>query len=51
MLFNIIMFVGMYPVVFIMYFVLKLNVENRGGTVFGLCVPKDKDSLRNFTGR
>mgnify|MGYP006990356234 CR=1 FL=1 len=34
MLFNIIMFVGMYPVVFIMYFVLKLNVENRGGIYF-----------------
>ena len=32
MLFNIIMFIGMYPVVFIMYFVLKLNVKNRGGT-------------------
>ena len=51
MLFNIIMFVGMYPVVFIMYFVLKLNVKNRGGTVFGLCVPKDKDFAEEFYGQ
>ena len=51
MLFNIIMFIGMYPVVFIMYFVLKLNVKNRGGTVFGLCVPKDKDFAEEFYGQ
>lgn len=48
MLLNIILFVSMYPVVLIIYFVLKYSGKNRNGTVFGLCVPKDKELAEEF---
>lgn len=48
MLLNIILFIGMYPIVFILYFVLKWSSTNRNGTVFGLCVPKDKALAEEF---
>lgn len=48
MLLNIILFIGMYPIVFILYFVLKWSSTNRSGTVFGLCVPKDKALAEEF---
>ncbi len=48
MLLNIILFVSTYPVVLIMYFVLKYSGKNRNGTVFGLCVPKDEALAKEF---
>ena len=48
MLLNIILFIGMYPIVFILYFVSKWSSTNRNGTVFGLCVPGDKALAEEF---
>lgn len=48
MLLNVILFVGMYPVIFILYFVLRWSAKNRNGTVFGLCVPKEKAFAEKF---
>lgn len=48
MLLNIMLFVGMYPVIFIFYFVLKWNGKNRNGTIFGICVPKEKETAEEF---
>lgn len=48
MLLNIMFFVSMYPIIFILYFVLKWNGKSRNGTVFGLCVPKEKEAAEEF---
>lgn len=45
---NIILFISMYPVVFIVYFVMKYSGKNRNGTMFGLCIPKDEQLAEEF---
>ncbi len=48
MLLNIIMWIGLYPVIFIMYFVLKLSAKDRSGIVFGVRLPKAADGEEEF---
>lgn len=48
MLFNIIMLVGMYPVIFILYFVFKTCGKNKNGIVFGVRIPKDAGTAQEF---
>ncbi len=48
MLLNIIMWIGLYPVIFIMYFVLKLSAKDRSGIVFGVRLPKAADGAEEF---
>ncbi len=45
---NIILLIGMYPAIFIIYFTMKYSGKNRNGTMFGLCVPRDEQLAEEF---
>lgn len=48
MLLNVIMWIGLYPAIFIIYFVLKLSAKDRSGIVFGVRLPKAADGAEEF---
>lgn len=48
MLFNVLMLVGMYPVVIILYFVYRMNAKNRNGVIFGVRIPKEEGTAQEF---
>lgn len=48
MLFNLILFIGTYPIIIILYFVVKAGSKNQNGIFFGLCVPKDEILAEEF---